>query len=220
MKKLLPLLSVLFLIFGCSSIEPINYEKSLIERDGIFYTKDTNIPYSGPVFSLNVNGLKKKEGYLKDGKMISFIGFEWYENGLRRSEINYTDGKKNGPGTWWYKDGKKSYEGIYKDGNPIDGWTYYQRDGTTIEPIVFSGKVIYKDGLFVSKDTEIPYSGRVLTVYDNGQKEWEVTYKDGVEDGLVNQWYNNGQKQLEVTFKNKKPDGIFQRWNEDGYLKE
>ncbi|MDC0911185.1 hypothetical protein OAQ45_01260, partial [Candidatus Marinimicrobia bacterium] len=100
------------------------------------------------------------------------------------------------------------------------GWTYYQRDGTTIEPIVFSGKVIYKDGLFVSKDTEIPYSGRVLTVYDNGQKEWEVTYKDGVEDGLVNQWYNNGQKQLEVTFKNKKPDGIFQRWNEDGSVKE
>jgi len=65
MNKFYPLLSVLFLIFGCSSIEPINYEKLLIERDGIFYTKDTNIPYPGPVFSLNVNGLKKKEGYLK-----------------------------------------------------------------------------------------------------------------------------------------------------------
>ena len=45
MKKLHPLLSVLFLIFGCSTTEPINYEKSLIERDGIFYTKDTNIPF-------------------------------------------------------------------------------------------------------------------------------------------------------------------------------
>ena len=71
MKRLLLVLLPLLLIVGCSSIEPINYEKSLIERDGIFYTKDTNIPYSGPVFSLNVNGLKKKEGYLKDGKMIS-----------------------------------------------------------------------------------------------------------------------------------------------------
>ena len=86
MKKLLPLLYVLFLIFGCSTIEPINYEKSLVERDGIFYAKDTNKPYSGPVFSLNENGLKKKEGYLKDGKMISFIDFEWYENGQKRSK--------------------------------------------------------------------------------------------------------------------------------------
>ena len=43
--------------------------------------------------------------------------------------------------------------------------------------------------------------------------------KDGIEDGLVNQWYDNGQKQLEVTFKDKKPYGVFMRWNEDGSVK-
>ena len=32
--------------------EPINYETTLIERNDVFYTKDTNKPYSGDVFSL------------------------------------------------------------------------------------------------------------------------------------------------------------------------
>ena len=51
---------------------------------------------------------------------------------------------------------------------------------SSIELIVFSSKVIYKDGLFVSKDTEIPYSGRVLAVYaewsEMGEKslDWEI----------------------------------------------
>ena len=119
MKKLLPLLSVLFLIFGCSTIEPINYEKSLIERDGIFYTKDTNIPYSGPVFSLNENDLKKKESYLKDGKMISFIDFEWYENGQKISEGTFNNDKRNGYWTRWYENGQKEYEGTLEGGKEI-----------------------------------------------------------------------------------------------------
>ena len=40
--------------------------------------------------------------------MISVIDFE-YENGQKRSEINYTDGKRNGSGTWWYNDGKSEF---------------------------------------------------------------------------------------------------------------
>jgi len=41
MKK--TLLITLLLIVGCSK-EPINYETTLIEKDGINYTKDTNKP--------------------------------------------------------------------------------------------------------------------------------------------------------------------------------
>ena len=38
MKKLYPLLSVLFLIYwGCSSQEPINFETTLIDTDKVFY---------------------------------------------------------------------------------------------------------------------------------------------------------------------------------------
>ena len=204
---------ILLLIVGCST----DFE-TLQNRGDVYYEINAEKSFTGSVIGKYESGQKSLKGNLIDGKKDG-LWIEWYENGHKRSKINHTDGKRNGLGTWWYEDGTMSYKGMYKNGNPIDGWTYYQRDGTTIEPIVFSSKVIYKDGLFVSIDNEIPYSGRVLTVYDNGQKEWEVTYKDGIEDGLVNQWYDNGQKQLEVTFKDKKPYGVFMRWNEDGSVK-
>ena len=63
-EKLFPLLFILVSV--SFSQEPINYETTLIGRDGLLYSKDTNKPYSGPVFSLYDDGKKKEEGSLKD----------------------------------------------------------------------------------------------------------------------------------------------------------
>jgi len=114
MKILFTLL--LILISFSFSQEPINYETTLIERDGLFYTKDTNKPYSGPVFTLYEDGQKKEEGSLKDGKMISKTKWKWYRNGQKKSEIHYKDGKKDGKWTYWYRNGQKALGFIYKDG--------------------------------------------------------------------------------------------------------
>jgi len=115
-------LTVLLLIVGCSK-EPINIETTLVERDGIFYTKDTNKPYSGPVFSLYEGGEKKSEGNIKDGKGDGKWTL-WYENGQKQSEKTYKDGKEDGLGTYWYENGKKSYEGTFKDGELIQEELY------------------------------------------------------------------------------------------------
>jgi len=55
--------------------------------------------------------------------------------------------------------------------------------------------------------------------YENGKKEYEGTYKDGKQDGLVTQWYDYGLKKEEETYK----DGELiskKEWNEDGSVKE
>jgi|TARA_B100000959_G_scaffold265831_1_gene307711 antitoxin component YwqK of YwqJK toxin-antitoxin module len=78
MKKIL--LIMLLLIVGCSK-EPINYETTLVERDGVTFTKDTNKPYSG----------------------------KW---------------------TSWYDNGQKKAEGTYNNGKQVGKWTYYKEDGT------------------------------------------------------------------------------------------
>ena len=64
MKRLFTLL--LILISFSFSQEPINYETTLIERNSLFYTKDTNKPYSGPVFTLYEDGKRKEEGKGED----------------------------------------------------------------------------------------------------------------------------------------------------------
>lgn len=88
MKTKILFITLLLLVVGCSQ-EPINIE-TLVERDEVFYTKDTNKPYSGSVFSLYDNGSKNIEGDLK--------------NGLKdRKWIYYS---KNGNRNEYYKNGK------------------------------------------------------------------------------------------------------------------
>ena len=107
MKRLLLIVLPLLLIVGCSK-EPINIETTLVERDGVFYTKDTNKPYTGQVFSLYDDGKKKEEGTFKDGK-------------------------KDGLWTWWYENGQKKTKGTYKDGKQVGKWTWHNEDGSVKE---------------------------------------------------------------------------------------
>jgi len=163
MKKLLLIVLPLLLIVGCSK-EPINYKTSLVKRDGVFYTNDTNEPYSGKVFSLYEDGKKKDEGTLKDGKMISKTEFEWYRNGQKQIEETYKDGKEDGLGTYWYENGQKNYEWTYKDGERDGLGTSWYENGNKY----FEGT--YKDG---------ELDGLVTWWYENGQKKTKQTYKDG-----------------------------------------
>jgi len=129
MKRLLLIVLPLLLIVGCSSPEPINYEEMLNYRDGMYYTKDTNKPYSGQVFSLHDDGKKKGEGSLKDGKMISKTEWEWYQNGQKKSEIHYKDGKKDGLWVEWYDNGQKRQEGNYIKGVRDGKWILWTQNG-------------------------------------------------------------------------------------------
>ena len=67
----------------------------------------------------------------------------------------------------------------------------------------------YKDG-DVSKISYHKITGNKIELvkeikwYENGQKRYEGTAKDGELDGLYTRWYKNGQKREERTYKNGK----------------
>ena len=126
MKKTLLIVLPLLLIVGCSK-EPIN-ENSLLDRNGVKYQQDSQKPYSGKVFRLYENGEKKLEGSYKDGKKDKLLTV-WYENGQKMSEKTYKDGKDDGLYTTWYENGQKKDEGIYKDGNRDGVWTEWYENG-------------------------------------------------------------------------------------------
>ena len=153
MKHTLLIITALMLVVGCSSPEPINYEETLNKRDGVFYTKDTNEPYSGQVFSLYDDGKKKEEGTIKDGRKDGEWTYwcecgqkseegtwkdgdeegkwtEWqHDNGQKRSEGTFKDGKRDGKWTEWHDNGQKRSEVTYKDGYEDGKWTYWDENG-------------------------------------------------------------------------------------------
>ncbi|MDG2469196.1 MAG: hypothetical protein P8M80_07965 [Pirellulaceae bacterium] len=71
--------------------------------------------YSGKIFKKYENGQKKEEENYKNGKMDGlYIG--WFENGQKKFEINFKDDKQDGPAIFWYEDGQKKEEENFKDG--------------------------------------------------------------------------------------------------------
>ena len=55
--------------------------------------------------------------------------------------------------------------------------------------------------------------------YENGQKEFEVYYKDGKVEGLAESWYENGQKKGKLNYKDGKRDGLWLEWYDNGQKK-
>jgi antitoxin component YwqK of YwqJK toxin-antitoxin module len=202
MKRLLT--GLLCLISFSFSQDGINFEFNLIERENSFYTKDTHKLYSGKVFSLYDDQKIKSEGSIEDGKMIHKTESKWYENGQKRSEVPYKNGKVDGLITWWYKNGQKNFEGTYRNGLKEGLNTSWKENG---------------EKSFESNYTNHKRNGPWMSWYDNGQKNSEGTYKDGKVDGLEIYWYQNGQKYREVSFING--ELISEKsWNEDGSKKE
>ena len=67
MKKLLPLL--LLILIGCYEKNPINIDLLRSSKDySIYYSKETNEPYSGPVFYLDEDDNIFLQGPLKNGQ--------------------------------------------------------------------------------------------------------------------------------------------------------
>jgi hypothetical protein len=62
------------------------------------------------------NGQKKRESNYKDGKTT-----KWYENGQIEYEKIYKDGKLDGKYTKWYENGQIESEGNWQDGECISG---------------------------------------------------------------------------------------------------
>ena len=117
------------LIVGCSN-EPINYQKFLTEKNGVYYTNNTNEPYSGPIFSIYENGKMKEEGTYKKGKRNGYFTF-WYENKIKKKSGSYRDGELFGKWLYWNEDGEIYLEENFKDGKK-DGLFILYENGQKI----------------------------------------------------------------------------------------
>jgi antitoxin component YwqK of YwqJK toxin-antitoxin module len=111
-----------------------------------------SIGWDGLETSWHENGQKRTEQPYKDGKAHG-LRTVWHENGQKANESTSKNGKKHGPWTTWYENGQKRTEENYKDGKKDGPWTWY---------------------------------------YENGQKSYEQNYKDGKWDGPYTEWDEAG----------------------------
>jgi hypothetical protein len=129
--------------------------------NAIFYMPNSDKPFTGKyVPSYYENGQKKSESNYKNGRLDG-LSTNWYENGQKKSEVSFKDGKPSGLLTEWYKNGQKERESDHKDGK---------------------------------------LNGLITEWYENGQKKMEWNFKNG-KDGKPDEfttWDKNGQKQIQT----------------------
>lgn len=146
MKKITILLIFLTISSAAFSIYRTADISNIREEDGITYSANDNIPFTGKVKD------EKDRTYYKDGKpngkWITFFpngnikSIEnwkngklngkyviYQENGKKVMETNYLDGRDNGSYFLYHENGVLQVEGYFKMGVPIGTWKYYNSKG-------------------------------------------------------------------------------------------
>ena len=118
MKYLLIIFSLL--LTSVSWSENID-SNDLVERDGLWYKKFTNEPFTG-------NSIGERQGKIIDGKEVG----EWvayFPNGQLFRKWNYKDGKREGEWFRYFDNGQISGKTTYKDGKEDGEKLWYGENG-------------------------------------------------------------------------------------------
>jgi len=100
----------------------------LVERDGIYYKKFTDVPFTGKTTGKYQASFRNGK---KDGPWESYD-----ENGKLESKETYKDGKEDTVVYYTYHDnGKLEYKGTFKNGKEDGPWVWYDRFGTLDEEL-------------------------------------------------------------------------------------
>ena len=92
------------------------------EREGVFYKKFTDVPFSGTVTG-------SQQGKLKNGKWDG-PWVSYWDDGQLSSKGTYKDGKGEGPWVHYWENGQLMSKGTYKDGKKEGPWVVHNEDGT------------------------------------------------------------------------------------------
>ena len=135
MKKLTSIILILFLsLLSSPSWSETLTMDDLVQRDGLYYKKFTNVPFTGEISG-------KKQGSIKNG-MRTGKWVKYYKNGQLAYKGEYKDGKEVGEWVGYWDNGQLAYKGEYKDGMRTGKWVKYYKNGYLEE------KGEYKDGKF------------------------------------------------------------------------
>jgi len=204
------------LIISCFLFTSISWSKDvdwgdLVQRDGLYYEKYIDVPFSGEVISdsrdydtsgtyIEKNGelielsspgiIVKIQGKIRKGK-IEGQWLEYHQNGQLWIKKNYKDGKQEGKWTEYHSNGQLWFKSNYTEGKKEGQWLQYYNDGELRD------KGNYRKG---------KREGEWLNYNHKGQLQYEEYYKDGKVHGesFFYTYYENGQLKETNIYKDGK----------------
>ena len=104
----------------------------LVERDGLYYKKFTDVPFTGEVTG-------PTSSFLEFGSLKGLF-LQYWENGQLGQKSSFKNGKREGPFVHYYDNGKILRKGTYKAGERVGPYLRYHENGQLAE------KGTYKNG--------------------------------------------------------------------------
>ena len=161
-RILAPILLLVFLFPALASGEEVvDYYDDLVQREGIFYKKFTDVPFTGKTTGLTQGTFKNGKrdgpwvlyydngGFLEKGtyKNGGYDGpwVKYHDNGQLNWKGDFKNGEKEGPWVIYYENGQLRSKGDFKNGKREGPWVTYNKDGTVNE--VLTGT--FKNGVKV-----------------------------------------------------------------------
>lgn len=137
MRFRFPFLLILLFLSAPSLAESMN---DLVWRDGFFYKKFTDVPFTGKIDE------QSHKGSFKNGK---FVGpwIRYHDSGGLSSKGSYNEnGQQEGLWVTYWANGQLWSKGEYRNGVEEGKWETYNRDGSVSK--YFTGT--YKNGKKIS----------------------------------------------------------------------
>lgn len=197
--------SVLLLLFALLLAPVANaqvLQTDLEEREGMWYEKGSDTPYSGQVTEPD-----RMEGQIEDGKRIGewvwyapeghreyMMVYEngervramgWHPNGQKESEMTYKNDQRDGPMRQWDDNGLLRQEQAFQAGEPNGTNTLWDHTGA----LLYTAE--YKEGAL---------HGPVIWWYGEDQKRWETYYDMDERTGTWSQYDPDGDLRMQSTW--------------------
>lgn len=150
--------------------------------------------------------VKDRYTYYLDGdgaKVRHAKSVEWFENGQRRLELEYSHGKLNGGMIEWYPDSQMAEVGAWKKNQKEGTWTKWHPLGDKAWECTYAGGLIIGQKTYWSDGKVI-----MVKVFDEKGNRTETT-----------QWHENGKKSVQGTFTDNKKHGTWTYWDYQGKTK-
>ena len=181
-----------------------------------------NIP-DGIFISYYQNGDIKEKHTYKNGNEEG-EGLFYYENAKLEEKYFMKNGKLDGEATVYFEDGKIRNKSIFKDGVKLEEETY--KDDEIRKNTFKNGEIVQQD--IYSKNKKLKAKKfflengktKIISYYENGNKQEEVFVINELFDGEALVYYPSGKLKEKDFFKKGKREGEAIIYYENGNVKQ